>query len=196
MKDHFHVSSAADIGAGQLPAVKERLHHEGFAAGNAVDVDKGESVVHGNAEGHMLLGKFRLEGRHAFCHGHGHLAPAQIVVGQGNAGNIDILNHTVGVNLQQDFAAVFRRFLIIAVPAGHPAELATGSHKDELGVAGNFLFDGAGYFRYGKIRGYEAHDKSSAACYITQFLQICTCQFMAVQIYDFNVLLSIGRSHR
>ena len=174
--------AAADIGAGQLPAVEERLHHEGFAAGNAIDVDKGESVVDGNAEGHMMLGELGFQGSYAIRYRHGDFTVAQIFVGQGNAGDVDILNHALGKGLQQHFAAIVRGVLIVGVLAGHTAQLAASGHEDELGAAWEFLLHGMRHFRHGKVRGNESHDQGGSFCQVAEFLQLGSGQVMAVKI--------------
>ena len=194
-KVQIAASAAADVGAGQLATFKEGLQHEGLAAGHAVDINKGEGVIRGNAEGHVMLGKFRLEGSHAVCHGHADFAPAQVFIGERYAGDVDIFQHALGKGLQEHFATIIGSLLIVSLLTGDPAELAAGGHENQLGVAGDFLLDGPGYFRYGKIGGDEAHDESSAASQVTEVFQLVAGELVPIEVDSFDVLLAADSGH-
>ena len=144
----------------------------------------------------MLLGKLSFQGSYAISYRHGDLAAAQILVGQGNAGDVDILNHALGKGLQQHFAAIVRGVLIVCMLAGHTAQLAASGHEDELGAAWEFLLHGMRHFRHGKVRGDESHDQSCSFCQVAEFLQFGAGELIPIEVDSFDILLAAGSGHR
>ena len=185
--------TATDKWHRELAGLIEGLYHEGFTAGESIHVNHGKGMVGTEAERCLMLVNLPLDGGYTLVYGHGNIAAAYILIWQGNGHNVGILDHAVGIGLQQHHAAVFPSIAIEGVAAGRAAQLSGGGQENQLGICRNQALDGTGHIGYGKVRGHEAIDHGTALGNIQKLLEMSLVQLRAVEIGNLDVLLGQGR---
>ena len=185
--------AAADERAGEEAGFIEALQHERLAVREAVNVDECERVVHADAERRLVLADFGGDDFRALGDAHLDAAFTQVVVRQGDAHRIDILNHAARERFEQHHAAAvgIARFLIERAFGGM-AELARRREQDELCVRGQCGLDFRGDCVKREVGRDEAEHERGAISHVRCLLDAGRVEFARAEVGDGDVFLRAG----
>ena len=131
-KIHKPAGAAADKGAGEQAAFIEGVQDKRLAIGYAVNVNKGKGVIGAYAKRRLETRQIGFYGFHALVYGHGNVAAPQIIVGDGDAKDGAVFNHSVAERLQQHLAAIVGSRPIKQLVGAFPAQFAGSRHHNEF----------------------------------------------------------------
>ena len=83
-------------------------------------------------EWHLVLFDFTADSRNPFIDAHLYNAPAQVAIGERYAHNICVLNHPIGIHLQQQLGTSLRIIAVEGTASLCPAKLPGGCQQNNL----------------------------------------------------------------
>ena len=108
------------------------LQNKSLAAGSPIHINHGKAMCYTKAEWNLMLFNFPANSRHPVIDAHLYNAPAQVAIGERYAHNICVLNHPIGIHLQQQLGTSLRIIAVEGTASLCPAKLPGGCQQNNL----------------------------------------------------------------